>query len=29
MNLYFDGKITNNFKDPDTSLTVFKKKEEG
>lgn len=28
MNLYFDGKITNNLKDPDTSVTVFRKKEE-
>jgi hypothetical protein len=28
MNLYFDGKITNNLKDADTSITVFRKKEE-
>ena len=29
MNLYFDGKISNNLKESNTSLTVFKKKEEG
>ncbi len=30
MNLYFDGKITNNLKQsPEVSLTVFKKKEDG
>jgi hypothetical protein len=29
MNFYFDGNIENNLIDPDTSITVFKKKEEG
>lgn len=28
MNLYFDGKITNNLQEPDISLTVFRKQEE-
>ncbi len=30
MNLYFEGSIANNLKNnPDVSLTVFKKKDEG
>ena len=30
MNLFFDGTITNNLKqNPDVSVTVFKKKDEG
>jgi len=29
MNYYFEGSVTNKLKNPDTSVTVFKKKEEG
>jgi thiamine pyrophosphokinase len=29
MNYLFEGSVSNNLKNPDTSVTVFKKKEEG
>jgi len=29
MNYFFEGSVSNKLKNPDTSVTVFKKKEEG